>query len=360
MDSKNIQNQSKNQTYKNQTRFLFLSVGIHALLTFIIFNLEHWTPNRQDRIEVDFLTPEQIAKQLEPINKLNPVQEKEKQQIVDQAEKSVNDEIDPNAKFLSRNNQVIKKQTISQNKGEFRNGNGMGHTPAVNPTQKSNPISKTVISKSDIKNNSLKDDSNEKPTEAKTDSNSKRITVADLTPKMDFAKMYESHMQKEKELEKNLEQIANNKKQQESQNKESSDAKSSGLASQSLDYIKDLDPGLETLLTTREFIYYTFYNRIRNQLNQHWGPMVKERLTKLFSEGRTIASSDDKITKILVTLDNKGTLIKVQVIGDSGVRDLDEAAVDAFRKAAPFPNPPRGIIDSDGTIKIRWDFILEA
>jgi protein TonB len=50
----------------------------------------------------------------------------------------------------------------------------------------------------------------------------------------------------------------------------------------------------------------------------------------------------------------------VQVVSDSGVRDLDQAAVEAFQEAAPFPNPPSGIVDSDGTIKIRWDFILEA
>ena len=37
---------------------------------------------------------------------------------------------------------------------------------------------------------------------------------------------------------------------------------------QTIDYIKDLEPGLETLLTTREFVYYTYYARIRGQLNQ--------------------------------------------------------------------------------------------
>jgi len=53
-------------------------------------------------------------------------------------------------------------------------------------------------------------------------------------------------------------------------------------------------------------------------------------------------------------------LIKVQVIGRSGIQDLDDAAVEAFKAAAPFPNPPKGIVDEDGTIRIRWDFILEA
>jgi protein TonB len=48
------------------------------------------------------------------------------------------------------------------------------------------------------------------------------------------------------------------------------------------------------------------------------------------------------------------------VVGPSGLTDLDDAAVEAFRAAAPFPNPPNGIVEGDGLIRIRWDFILEA
>ncbi len=73
-----------------------------------------------------------------------------------------------------------------------------------------------------------------------------------------------------------------------------------------------------------------------------------------------IASSQDRITRVVIVLNEQGTLVGVQVIGASGVQDLDEAAIEAFRAAAPFPNPPKGIVDQDGKIKIRWDFILEA
>jgi TonB family protein len=83
-------------------------------------------------------------------------------------------------------------------------------------------------------------------------------------------------------------------------------------------------------------------------------------VNRLFMSGRHIASNEEKITKLVITLDNKGVLIKVQVMGSTGLQDLDDAAVEAFQLAAPFPNPPKGIVDADGTIKIRWDFILEA
>jgi len=48
------------------------------------------------------------------------------------------------------------------------------------------------------------------------------------------------------------------------------------------------------------------------------------------------------------------------VIGDSGIQDLDDAAIEAFKAAAPFPNPPKGVVENDGTVQIRWDFVLET
>jgi protein TonB len=83
-------------------------------------------------------------------------------------------------------------------------------------------------------------------------------------------------------------------------------------------------------------------------------------MTNLFQQGRSIASARDRITKLLIVLNPAGTLVNVQVLSDSGVRDLDDAAIEAFRAAAPFPNPPKGIIETDGTVKIRWDFVLET
>lgn len=130
--------------------------------------------------------------------------------------------------------------------------------------------------------------------------------------------------------------------------------------SQSDDYLKDIQTGEQTMLNTREFRYYTYYSRIRRQLSHHWEPRVREKLTKIFRQGRRIASDKDHVTKLLIVLNHQGVLVKVQVVGASGVHDLDDAATEAFRSAAPFPNPPAGIVESDGYVKIRWDFVLES
>ena len=241
---------------------------------------------------------------IEPPNVLKPNQvNAPDRQVVEQDEKPVNDETPEDSRFLSKNNQKVVKQTIAKNKGEFQNKNQKKAASHKSPT---------------------------KP------------TMRDLTPQIDAFAIMQKQLQKEK---KEL---------------ESHDQGTSGQASQSQDYLKDVDQGLETMLSTKEFKYYTYFNRIRRQLSQYWEPKVKERLNKMFKQGRTIASNEDKVTRLIIFLNQSGELVKVQVLSESGVSDLDEAAIDAFRAAAPFPNPPQGIIDPDGTVKIRWDFVLES
>lgn len=282
----------------NRVRNYFIaSILLHLMLMISTLVLpQMWTPPQKETVE--------FVLQEAPVE--NKKQPEILKQIVEQNEKAINDEIPENAKFLSQNNQVVKKQTIAANHGEFQNRQdkvgkqGSGGAPKLN-----------------LKN---------------------------LAPRFDIEKMADEHRQKEQRLEKELTEKAGTGAQ----------------ASQTSDFVKDVEKGNETLLSTREFVYYSFYARIRRQLNQYWGGKVREKMTKIFKEGRSIASSEDRVTKLLITLNSNGILTKVQVLSDSGVRDLDDAAIEAFKEAAPFPNPPAGIVESDGTIKIRWDFILEA
>jgi protein TonB len=297
--------------------FLALSAIFH--LAFLLFS--RWVPalktEKPSSVEIELL--------LETLKQ--PSSDELNRQIVDQGP-PINDEVDTKAKYLSAHNQKVVKETIAQQRGEFRNASqtgvsGTGGEKSVNRFDR-------------------------------------------FLPQMDFAKIHEDFMQKEREEEKTLEEEAlkrhaeNQKRRKQNIAEGKRPGQNGDAGSQTLDYIDGIDPGLETLLSTKEFVYYTYFSRIRNQLNQHWGPKVRERVQKLYQQGRSIASSDNKVTKLLITLDQKGHIYRVQVIGNSGIRDLDEAAVDAFRAAAPFPNPPRGMVDEDGYIKIRWDFILEA
>ena len=295
-----------------------LSLVIHFLFVLGVFFIE---PPKQtsDRIEVQIMDSDKT------MPKLENAQKDAAKQVVDQDEKAINKEIDEKAKYLSAHDQKVVKQTRATNHGEFQN----------------------TASKSKV---------------AGQGGAPNKVTVQDLSPKFDVAKAVKDRESREQEIDNDPDGVKIAKKKSTNAPKPQADQPGDGgeRLSQTIDYIKDLDPGIETLLSTREFVYYTYYARIRRQLNQFWGPKVREKLTALYKQGRQIASSEDKVTRCLITLDKTGNLTRVQIIGISGVRELDEAAVEAFKLAAPFPNPPNGIVDEDGSIKIRWDFILEV
>jgi TonB family protein len=124
------------------------------------------------------------------------------------------------------------------------------------------------------------------------------------------------------------------------------------------DYVTGMKDSERTLLNTKEYVFYGYFERIRSRLDLAWGSTLKDQLTRFYRKGRRLASEIEYTTKTLVTLNSIGEVVRVQVLAESGARDLDDAAVHAFNKAGPFPNPPRGIVDSDGKVKIRWDFVL--
>lgn len=301
---------------------LILSVIIHVMLVLVSIQLPKWIPpHRNEVVEITYTkpTPPPVVEKVKKFPEVT-------KQIVEQDEKKINDEKPSETKLLSAHNQVVQKQTIAKNLGEFKNAK----------------------------------DRNQNPGDGGSPEQIKKI---DIKPLLDFRKIAEKKLKEERELEKALEEEAIKVQMQKDAAVETASTKhgkAGGNVSATTDYLKDVDKGLETLLSTREFMYYSFYARIRRQLNQHWSGKVREKMQKIFKEGRSIASSDDKITKLMITLNKGGELVRVQVLNDSGVRDLDEAAIEAFREAAPFPNPPEGIAEPDGTIKIRWDFILEA
>ena len=95
-------------------------------------------------------------------------------------------------------------------------------------------------------------------------------------------------------------------------------------------------------------------------MDRAWVPILRQRLLKLYRRGRHLASDTDHSTRVLVVLNGEGEVTRVQMISESGTSDLDEAAIAAFNEAGPFPNPPKGIINSNGEVEIPWEFILKT
>lgn len=326
----------KNPASPRSFSFFGLSLVLHAILALVlIFGTQLPAPRDIVTMEILDAVPAPAPQATSPEVEVAKIKKKkldESPKIVDQDEKAVNDELDENARFLSRHNQRVEKQTVAKNRGEFQNrqkDGASGKEGSKNPQE--NPMERFL-------------------------------------PKFDVVKSVEARAEREEAYDADAEKIMLAQKQQKlaeaqaakTQKGEGQDASKGSDVSQTLDYIKDLDPGLETMLSSKEFKFYTYFSRVRKQLNLHWTPKVRTKVTQIYRQGRRIASTEDMITRCLVTLDSSGKLLKVQIIGKSGVIELDEAAVEAFRSAAPFPNPPKGMVDPDGTIKLRWDFILEA
>ncbi|KYG67056.1 energy transducer TonB [Bdellovibrio bacteriovorus] len=309
--------------------YMLLSLVAHAIVVASLLVAEKLTPSDQPKetVSINFLTPEDLQKmaQIEEAVKQRRERHTPNNQVVEQNEDTANNVAPEDSRFLSAKNQKVEKQTVAKNRGEFQN-----------------------LKKPSAEKAGAKGDGRKKVAEVKEES--KKMIEKDIFKGFDSTAALDNQKLAEEKVDKGL-----------GEGQGSQNSGVGGETSQTNDYLKDVDQGLETLLNTREFKYYSYYNRIRKQLSQHWEGRVREKLTKLFKEGRAPAATNkDRVTKVLIVLNDAGTLVRVQVLSDSGVRDLDDAAIEAFRDAAPFPNPPKGIVETDGTVKIRWDFVLEV
>ncbi len=125
------------------------------------------------------------------------------------------------------------------------------------------------------------------------------------------------------------------------------------------DYVQDIPLGDMTKLNTTEYKYYGFYHRIKQRLEQHWGRTLQEKAATIAKRGGRVPASTDKITALSITIDQMGTIVDIELKSSSGVTEFDDAAIDSFNKAGPFPNPPKGMI-VNGRAKIEWGFVVKS
>ena len=123
------------------------------------------------------------------------------------------------------------------------------------------------------------------------------------------------------------------------------------------DRLDGIEEGEGTYLNTREWKYASYFNRIKQAVATQWDP--NGALIKRDPTGQRYAYKD-RLTLLTVTLDNSGSLKDVHVQRSSGVDFLDSTAMEAFRKAQPFVNPPGGLANEHGEIAFVFGFYLEV
>lgn len=278
--------------------FIITSLVVHICVFAMLLFFSKYAPQKaqKENIEISFVEPPTPTQKIKPENL---------KQIVETDSQTANNQANENAKYLSEKNNTVAKESKAKFGEKFQN----------------------------IKSNQPKQRAQ------------KAVAAQGKSSPQLFAKGFDAYG-------------ALNKIQQAEQKAQL--GASASDSSSSNDSLPDVNETLITRLNTREYKYFSYYNRIKTQLNQWWVPNVRQKFTKMMKQGRKIASEENKITKLIIVLNTSGTLVNVQVLAESGVRDLDEAAIEAFRSAAPFPNPPKGMVESDGTVRIRWDCVVES
>ncbi len=290
--------------------YFIISAAVHIVFFISLFFIQalKQLAKKENPVEVTIITSDEVKLLRQP-------NVPEDSQIVETDSNAANLQKDDNAKLLSEKSNTVKKQTLAKFDAQFKNVKSRG--------TKSSPAA-------------------QKQEQQLAQTKSKVAPL--LNPIFDpYAAFTKKTVQQEL---KNFTTGENSLNQ--------------GDTSTTNDRVDDVSSDLITMLNTKEYKYYGFYHRIKTQLNQWWQPKVREKVSKLMRQGRAIASDTSKETRLMIVLNEKGTLIKIQVLNASGIRDLDDAAVEAFRSAAPFPNPPKGIVDRDGTVKIPWNFVIES
>lgn len=122
------------------------------------------------------------------------------------------------------------------------------------------------------------------------------------------------------------------------------------------DHLKNVEEGDGTYLSTREWKYASFFNRVKQSVGQQWNPTLQMRLRDPSGQ---IYGGRDRYTVLAVTIDGTGRLKDTFVDKSSGLDFLDLEAIKAFERAQPFPNPPPGLLAADQTIRFQFGFFLE-
>jgi TonB family protein len=297
------------QAQNKLNKFILGSLLFHGVVMLALLLSSHFNPTTptQNNIEVSFIDETELQKEIDALNAKT---------IVETDSKAANKKLTETAKFLSEKSNTVEKETRAKSGEKFKNTN-----------QFKNQIAQVAPQKAQEKQSAKRDI---------------------------FATDYDPYSALNKKMDKQEKATAEKLQQRQLAAQQYSEASTTN------DNLQNIENEFMTRLNTKEYKYFGYYNRIKTQLNQWWVPQVQQKFNKMMKQGRSIASEESKITKLVIVLNGEGNLVKVQVLAESGIRDLDEAAIEAFRQAAPFPNPPKGMIDSDGTVKIRWDCVVES
>jgi outer membrane biosynthesis protein TonB len=122
------------------------------------------------------------------------------------------------------------------------------------------------------------------------------------------------------------------------------------------DHLPDVKDGSATILNADRHRFADFFLKVKSQVERHWQPsqvyMQRDPTGQVYGV-------KDRYTVLRIRLDARGTLVQTTTSRASGLDFMDEEARRAFREAAPFLNPPVGLVAADGFITFEFGFYFE-
>jgi protein TonB len=308
----NQENGSHRQSWKRKGRnlllaFLLLSLGVHL---FLILGVSFFNPDSSPNF--DSATPIEITYETDSKNS-NKIQ---KQFVTDPDLGALAEKLKEQSQRLSKFNRRVKEESIASRSGPTKN---------VLPTQPQNFVS------------DLKEINKTKAEDKKNNSGNQK----------DAFKFEKS--------DEGLDFRAETKKQVEAERGRQVPFSNSTIA----EHIPNVKRGGFTVLNTDQFTYYSFFNRVNEQIRMRWTGKIRRVSNSLHPKIINQLALLGRETRVELVLSKTGDFVSVFVDQTSGAEILDRAATDALIEATPFLNPPLDLVDTDGFIRLNYSFFVE-
>jgi TonB family protein len=121
------------------------------------------------------------------------------------------------------------------------------------------------------------------------------------------------------------------------------------------DALKEVDDGEETALNSKRWRFASFFNRVKRQVAEHWHP---DEVYRQRDPTGAVYGRKNRYTELRVHLKPDGRLSHIALAQPSGLEFLDDEAIEAFKEAEPFPNPPRQLVEN-GLISFGFGFLFD-
>lgn len=124
------------------------------------------------------------------------------------------------------------------------------------------------------------------------------------------------------------------------------------------EHIPGIKEGAFTALNTDQYTYYTFFARINEQTRARWVNNLRQLSNMLPQSTLVELSKQERTTQVDIQINGKGDFVRAVVLHSSGFKELDQAAINAFKEAAPFQNPPQEMLERDNLIHLQYGFYI--